>query len=292
MREIQSRFYTVAGNRESAYRIQLAECSRTDLEAVIGTGSLFREKRLVLLEEPGEADGAAAEFLASKIDACASSDDVFVAWDSKSQKNAHGLLKILISKAAKIQEFSPLSPRAVAGFLEEELRERRITLSAKEKYNLIASYNGNTWLFIQNLETQALRGEDMECAGSRRKKAEYTVFSFTDAFGLRQRAKTICIFYELIHDGIEPERLFWALSGHLRALLSVGSLVHAGVRAAEIPKRVAFHPFVVKKAAEQIQRFSLEELTLLYQRLTMLDFEIKQSRGDVTLGLERILLSL
>ncbi len=292
MREIQDRFYVVAGNRESAYRIQLAECSRTDLEAVIGTGSLFREKRLVLLEEPGEADDTAAEFLESKIDACASSDDVFVAWDSKSQKNAHGLLKILISKAAKIQEFSPLSPHAVAGFLEEELRERRITLSAKEKHNLIASYNGNTWLFIQNLETQALRGQDLERAGLRRKKAEYTVFSFTDAFGLRQHTEALKIFHALLQNGIEPERLFWALIGHLRALMSVGSLVHAGVRTAEIPKRAALHPFVVKKAAVQIQRFSLEELTSVYKRLTLLDFEIKQSRGDAALGLERILLSL
>src|SRR3990167_11068449 len=55
LREITDRFYALAGGRESAVRIVLPESSRQEVKLMLNTGSLFRDKQLIVLEEPGSA---------------------------------------------------------------------------------------------------------------------------------------------------------------------------------------------------------------------------------------------
>lgn len=293
MREITERFYAVAGSSESVYRVVLSECSREALEAVLGTGSLFRDKRLVLLEEPSEAPADVLQFLESKLALCAASDDVFVIWDRVAQTGATDFIKTSIAHAAKAQEFSKLSPHARAGFVDEELTERGISLSAKEKQELLREQNGDSWRLVQSIEKRALGAADGSIFPTHRKEADRRMFfSFTDACGLRQRAEAWKLFHELLQDGAEPERIFWALISHLKTLLSVGSLLTSGIHTVDIHRMIGLHPFVVKKAVTQARYFSERELASLYSQLALLDFETKQSRGDLALGVERIVLSL
>ncbi|TSC80331.1 MAG: DNA polymerase III subunit delta [Parcubacteria group bacterium Gr01-1014_29] len=291
VREITDHFYRVSGGAEGAYRVALSECLLKDVEATAGTASLFRTKRFVLFEEPSAASADIAQFLEKKLPSYATSDDVFVFWDRSPGKGAgEALLRKIADHAAKTQEFGRMAPRAVVKFFDEEALARGVALLPREKQELIAEAAGDSWRLVQLIEKYAL--------GMNRERPRHeelqnrTVFSFTDACGLGKRQEAWLLLQRMLRHGFTAERLFWALLGHIRTLIRVGSLVESGVSAADVPRAAGVHPFVAKKAMTQAARFSIPELSRLFGTLSQLDYETKQSRGDVTLGLERIVLSL
>ncbi len=292
VREIVRRFNAVAGGGESAYRLILPECSRADVEVITESASLFRDKRLVVLEEPCGAGQDVTQFIESKLGLWAASPDVFVVWEGATQKKSGDILFSIAAHAAKVQEFSRMSGRKLTEFLDEELKGRGIMLTTKEKWDVLAAADGNSWRLVQLLEMCALGAVHNGVPATALPAGEQIVFSFTDACGQRKRTEAWKLLHALIRQGIEPQRMFWALVSHVRALIWTGSLSRSGAPADDLARISRMHPFAAKKAAAQARNFSERELAAIHAQLSTLDFEVKQSRGDIILGLEKIVLSL
>ncbi len=295
VREITDRFYAVAGARESAVRLILPESSREELEQVITTGSLFRKKRLVVLEDPSEAAADVAGYLEERVKMLAASDDIFVVWDRSVNANT-GILASVARGATKIQDAKRLGAPGAARFLEEEAKERGIALGAAAKKRILADYAGDSWHMMQELEKSALSGSlpDYDTKGTAmvNDQPDQMLFTLQDAFGLGERTKAWCLYHSLIRLGMESEKIFWRLLSSARAIASVGALMQSGAAAGDMPRLLGMHPFVVKKAAFAASRIPEQKRGHTHTALCLLDFEIKQGRGDLSLGLERILLSL
>ena len=56
-----------------------------------------------------------------------------------------------------------------------------------------------------------------------------------------------------------------------------------------ILKASQLHPFVVKKAIEQSQKFELEELKKIYQKLFKIDLDIKRGRVEPETALDMLI---
>ncbi len=294
LRDIEDRFYAVAGGRESAVRIVLSESSRLEVEQVLTTGSLFRNKRLFILEEPSAAAADAAVYLEEKLPLLVKSDDIYVIWD-RVPTPKQGFFAAAASSAVKAQEFKRLTAQESARFLDEEARMRGISPSSVQKRRILMDAGGDSWRMVQELEKAAISPPSKYLTGElipASSNDDRAIFSLMDAYGLSQRAKAWQIYNTLVHAGMEPEKIFWRLLSHTRTLLSIYSLMQRGAAAADIPRAAGVHPFVAKKAAVLAARVSLSDLTGKHASLVNLDFQAKQSRGDVALGLERILLNL
>lgn len=295
LREITDRFYALAGGRESAVRIVLPESSRQEVELMLKTGSLFRDKQLIVLEEPGSATADVVAHVEKQLPQFAKSDDIYVLWDRMPFNGKAGFGAVAMGHATKVQEFSRLTAEGSARFLDEEARLRSVSLSAMEKRNILARFSGDSWALIGALEKAALKNEHIDekiivSAGA--EPDDRLIFNLTDAHGLSERAKAWQIYTTLLGAGMEPENIFWRLISHIKTVLSVSSLVERGVAMGDIPRMTKAHPFVVKKAAAAALRISGDKLKKQHTSLVLLDFQTKQSRGDMALGLERILLSI
>jgi len=293
LREITDRFYTFAGGRESAVRIVLPESSRFEVEQAVTTGSLFRNKQLFVIEEPSEAAVDVVVYLEEQLPKFAKSDDIYVIWDRKTFSGTAGFGAIAIKYAAKAQEFGHLTAQGSARFLEEEARLRGITLSNSRKRNILTLFSGDSWKIIQALEKSALENEkNEEVSSADTALDDRLIFSLTDAYGLSERVKAWRIYATLLDAGMEPENIFWRLISHVRTTLSIYSLVQRGVPVGDMARIAGVHPFVAKKAAAVAARIPGQNLKCRHAALVSLDFQTKQSRGDMALGLERILLSI
>lgn len=296
LQEIADRFYTVAGGRESVVRIVVPESSRFELEQVLTTGSLFRSKRLFIVEEPSDAPADAVAYLEEQLPMLAKSDDIYVIWDRIPASAKAGFITAGVAHAAKAQEFGQLGADGAARFLDGEAHARGITLNSSEKRHILTNAGGDSWRMIQQLEKSALAKESSNAGVSDATvmdmPADRALFSLLDAYGLLQGAKAWQIYIMLVRFGVEPDKIFWRVLSHTKTILSIYSLIQRGVAMADIPREAGVHPFVVKKIALTAARMPMRELTRRYTALVSLDFQTKQSRGDLTLGLERILLSL
>lgn len=296
VRDITDHFYAVAGSNASVVRIILSEHSKQEVDAAVTTGSLFCNKRLVLIEEPSDAPADVLQYMESKLPALASSADVFIIWDREPTGSGEAFITTATSHATKVQEYKNLTAQGAARFVEDEARTRGISLSAADKQQLLSGFSGDSWKLIQQMEQKALgvAGSPTKTYGVSPEalKDKRLLFSLVDAYGLRQRAKAWHIYHALLRDGVEPEKIFWTLMSHARTVIHISSLLRNGVRTAELPRRAGVHPFVAKKAAAEAEHVSQQDLLLAHSRLCDLDLKTKQGQGDTTLGLERILLTL
>ena len=238
--EIAAKFVEVAGGNEAVTRIFVPDHSLDSLRALLETGSLFRKKRLVVLEDVFSVDTEIAAFLVENASLLEEGEDIFILEGRIRDTEGEELYAKLKKHATKSQEFKEVPPRATP----------------------------------------------------KAPSSGINVFAFTDAIGARRRLDALIIFHRLLRDGETAEKIFWTLLWHIKSLATIHALRSAGEDAATIARKAKMHPFVVKKGLAQAANFSLAELSHIYEQLSDLDLQIKQSRGDSVLGLERIVLAL
>lgn len=286
-REIVDKFVQVAGGTEAVTRLYAPDYTLADVRPLVETGSLFRDKRLVVLEEVSAAAKDVAVFFEEKASALQTAEDIFLFWD-RGLEDAHPL-PALIKNATKAQEFKRLAGTALSRWIDAEVESRNIKASPAEKKNLAARTAGDTWRIHHELEKMYTDRSSEAVAPS---VSSPTVFQLTDAIGLRQRTQALAFFHALLSGGEAPEKIFSTISWHMRSLASIKELSDQGTDQAAMARATKLHPFVIKKASVQASNFSRQEISRLYEQLSELDTETKQNRRDLTIGLERILLSL
>ena len=300
MREIEARFLKVAGGDSGPLRKALSEASmlRVDaeeggLEALSGSlesGSLFAERRLVVVEHAMKADEAVQLFLQERLERLAASKDVFIFWEAIAELPEHKLASELKDRAAKVQEFKKPSKAASERRLSETLKEKGVSLTVFQKEELLARAGDNLWRLESELEKMLLDVEKRETSAA--KAASPNIFALTDALGAKDKRRALWLMYRFTEDGIQPERMFWTVAWHLKNLVVFRSFLDAGHDVAYAIKATKQNPFVVKKGMEQARKFTRTELGRLYRQLVDLDLDAKRNKADMALGLERLVLSI
>lgn len=85
---------------------------------------------------------------------------------------------------------------------------------------------------------------------------------------------------------------FFSLVGHFRLLVQTRQLLDDGLKAPEIAKALSIHPFRAERLAGQARRFSRRALDALYQRLSVLDLEMKTGKIEASLAMETFVAAL
>jgi DNA polymerase III delta subunit len=108
------------------------------------------------------------------------------------------------------------------------------------------------------------------CAG------EWPIYPFLDQLGMRNLRATIGLLSEATHE--DPHRLFFALSHHLRRLLTVKLLVDERLSLAQIATTIGQPEWLLRRHSGQAKSFSRQELIFLLDKGITLDMAIKSGR--------------
>lgn len=289
-REIYERFVAVAGSADATVRVSVPALSAAEVRAVLETGSLFRNKRLVILEDAHESAADVAEFLTHAAPTLAASGDIFLFLDGNSDAKSP-LATALREHAVKAQEFKKPSAVTLASWVDAEAKTAAGTLSAREKRHIVERAHGNMWRLAHEFEKMVLTPAHMRDDGSV-SASSASIFSFTDAFGARRRRDAVAILHQLLREGADSKHVFSTLLWHMRTLASIRDLAERGGDRLSIAKQTKLHPFVVQKGLAQARAFTASNIARIYRLLSELDIDVKQNRADLALGLERIALSV
>jgi DNA polymerase III delta subunit len=118
------------------------------------------------------------------------------------------------------------------------------------------------------------------------------IFELVDAIADKNQRRALRVLYNHLESGVDPHYIFSMIVYQFRNLLKVKELVKNALPYTGIVKKTGLHPYVVKKAFEQCNRFSLEELKRLFNQLARLDIETKSGRIDIAEGLYQFIFSL
>jgi DNA polymerase-3 subunit delta len=77
-----------------------------------------------------------------------------------------------------------------------------------------------------------------------------------------------------------------------RNLIEVKDLIEKGEKIPQIKNRIELHPFVLEKILRISQKFKIEELRKIYQRIFNFDLAIKTGKIEPDLALDLFLAQL
>ena len=205
------------------------------------------------------------------------------------------LVDAVKTAGGEIREFRAPKAGQLASWIENEARERGMTLAAGAARELAGRVGGyvvdndadrrnQTRMASLELDKLALYrdGEPVSTDDVKALVSEAvpgSVWALTDAVGLRDVARATTLLDRLAPVTPEPVMLS-VLHRRIRELIEVGDHLDAGVDEASLPRALGLHPFRVQQLAIQARRWTAAELAAALDGLLELDATVKGAPGS------------
>jgi DNA polymerase-3 subunit delta len=121
---------------------------------------------------------------------------------------------------------------------------------------------------------------------------EYSVFSLLDCIGRKDSGGSLALLNKLIAQGENPISLLAMTAKQLRTILLCCSLREEGLSEAQMSKKIAGHPFAVKKSIEQSRYFTTDKTKEGIKLCLETDYGIKSGKIREKAALELLLVRL
>ncbi len=189
------------------------------------------------------------------------------------------------------QHFRLPSPHEMTGWILKEVQRLDGKIDSRAAADLANALGNDTLLVSKEIEKlliytareRAITSEDVHelCSPVDRED----IFSMVDAIA-SGNAKTALRLLDISLQKQPEPMVFAMIVGHFRQLIIAAEMVAEGRSAIEIAREVRKPDFVGSKLINQVRRFTLTELDDIYQRLVLLDMQIKDNRMPPDLALE------
>jgi len=272
----------------------LKEKNFQDFREVFRIKSMFKEKKLLILENASVNKDFQEKFLAVKKDFL-NSEDIILFYESKniSRDKFFNFLK----NNAKCQEFQPLNSQKLKDWAKNEFEKIGARINPKALEELIDFAGNDLWRLSNEIKKLAafrkngiIETKDIELLT--RPNIETDIFKTIDAIAQKNKKQALKLISEHLGKGDSPLYLLSMINYQFRNLLVVKDLVEKHKQYDVILKKSGFHPFVVKKSYFQCRKFSFQELKKIYQKIFQIDFQIKTGKIDPQIALDLFILEI
>lgn len=252
------------------------------------SATLFRQRTLLVIENAVAAKKDYAKLFEVLCPAWKDDSETFVIfWERDISAKKKKIAEFLKKYAAKTQEFMAPDRAALRRLVLEEAKERGIMLG-RDAIEALVSVGGDSWAMVRELEKIELQTQSAKRqTQNERRMTNFGVqnlsfgikpYHLTDAV-IEGRRDALRLWHAIKKTAaIEDIMLLGAFVNSVRGMLFLKSAKNAGERA-RIANEERMHDFVARKLAAQSERFSLDELKKIYQRL--LDADILAKTGSL-----------
>ncbi|MBU1130846.1 DNA polymerase III subunit delta [Patescibacteria group bacterium] len=270
----------------SGLNIAVFEDENFDLEkfnSAAGQSGFLVAKRLIiiknlLLNKPAKE---LAESLVELLDRLKGSENIFVFYENGIPDRRTGLFKKL-GQSKLVQTFEPLENTKLDNWIKKYIEESGGKIE-KDALDLLLSFVGdNLWQLTSELDklmafknNQAIKKEDVEQFVTA--KLNENIFGLSDALAVDNKKEAVRLLKEQLAVGLNEIYLLTMMTRQFRILAEIKSLLSQGVPQAHIASKLKLHPFVVKKALPQANKFTLAKFKKIYQQLVELDKKMKST---------------
>ena len=295
---------------EAVERVSALETSGPDVIGLCNAGTLFGDRRLVLVEDVDGRRGAdgrlsggwKAADTASVVDYLEAPAVGTVLALVGHEVKRDGALAKACAGAGDVLEYAP-PKRNIGHWVAERFAQQGVRAEPDACAALVHLVGEDLDALATEIEKIATWAAG-EPVGEREVEelvapvAETPVFTLTDAWAGGDTAGAIAASEAILERESRPRRdtvprLAAALIGHVGRLQRLKRLASDGVRPREAARTLRMHPFYAEKVARQAEGFSEEDLRDAIVRLAALDLALKgEGRLPADLELQRAVVDL
>lgn len=268
LNEIETQYRNINKGALNLEKFNAIEIDFKDFLDSLNQQSMFVVKKLFFLENIFLSDSFKKEF-PKHIDKISKSADVLVLVERTKIKNTLKLFKILTEKAM-CQEFEILSGVKLKNWANKEFSKNNAEISSFALNKLIAFSGNDLWRLnneIKKLSTYTKNVTEKEVELFVNSTIESEIFKTIDSIAQKDKTKALHLLENHLTEGESPFYILKMFAWQFRNIL----LVKAG-------KKGGMHPFVFRKTLALAQRFSLEELKEIFNKIFETDKNIKTGK--------------
>jgi len=280
----------IGADRESGLQVfRGEETTWSRLVDNVGMGSLFAERRAVVVRNADALKGDGEEVTAYLEDPTPGVTLVLLA--AKPDKRTR-VWKCLLEKAM-VTPADPPKGRALRGFVEDRLRQRKLRLSEAGAFELISRVGQDLRRLmgeIDKLEAFAAGGskatlsaEDVAAVMGR--GMAQPLYKLADAFAARRGLLAWELMSGLLEEGEAAQRILATLHRSLRQVRGAKALQQRRASREEVIKRLQLLPFKAGDVLQAASRWSEPDLARALRALGQADRRMKTGlAAEVALG--------
>jgi len=254
--------------------------------------SMFDEKKLIVLSNTFSNKDFQENFIKNAKDFC-NSEDIYLFYDENKISAKDRFLKFL-QKEGKCQEFSHLDAQDLKKWLKKEMAEYKVEISPKALDRLINFVGGDLWQLSNEIKKlvnfkkgKKIEPEDIETLVKPR--IETDIFGTIDSIARKNKKRALELIHLHLEKGDNPLYLFSMINFQFRNLLIIKDLIEKHSPYPVILKKSGLHPFVVKKTYQLADKFTLEDLKKIYQKIFQVDLSIKTGKLKPEVALDLLI---
>jgi DNA polymerase-3 subunit delta len=264
----------------------------TDLGKIneaVASSSLFSRKRMIIIErifsnKSKNLTNSLEELFRKK-----ENDNIVIFWDdiSGEKMSKNKFFNFLMAQKFS-QNFKALSNLEASNWIIKEAGNNKIKINLQAANAMVAMFGNDLWTLNNEIEklvnqkqgegSDEINVEDISRLEGG--KIDENIFAFTDAISQKNKAQALSLFEKEMEAGAADVYLVHMIIRQFRILLQVRQGFESGLSPQQIAGQLKIHPFVVNKTLQQVQKFDLELLKKIFNRLVEIDSGIKSGSSD------------
>jgi len=317
IKELKTKFFQEIDPNEHSFNVlDGATVDLNEISQTVNTGSLFTKKRLTLIENIfANKKVSVLEELLDYLQKnnLEKSDDILVVYEPKLKNQKGKIVKAspngekdspLNAKEKKLfeflsqqkftQEFKPLTPAELAGWIRTEVEKRGGAIKPTAITELINYSNNDLWQINNEIEKLVNYKLAVEITSSDIEKicspaVDDNIFALTDALGSKNKSLALKILEDQYHLDVADEYLLAMLLRQFKIILQLKVALDSGENPSKIGPALGLHPYVAQKSAGQAKYFTLAQLKGIISNLTHLDYLNKTGQTNFKTGLNLLI---
>jgi len=273
----------------------LKEGNFQDFQNEIQSVSMFAEKKLIVLQDALGNKNFIEDFLKNSKKLIESKDVILFYENGEPPKNKFvGFLK----KYGKSQEFALLEGEKLKNWIIKEFENYKAPLQVKIEpgaLELLINYVGNNLWQMENeikklvnyTNGQRIKMKDVELLI--KPKIETDIFETIDAIASKNKKQALELIHKHLEKGDTPLYLLSMINFQFRNLLIIKDLIQKYHSPYVLSRATNFHPYIIKKSYSLAQKFTIQELKKIYQKIFKVDLDIKTGRVEPGVALDLLI---
>jgi DNA polymerase-3 subunit delta len=267
----------------------LNEKSFEDFKDEFQSISMFAEKKLIILEGAFAHQTFKENFL--KISKkFVSSKDIILFYEIEEPPKSDSLFKFL-KKYAKSQEFKLLEGESFKNWVKKEIENYKVKINPDALEKLTDYVGNNLWQMVNEIgklvsykKNKIIEVKDIELLV--RPKIEPEIFKTIDAIASKNKKQALELIHKHLEKGDSPLYLLSMINFQFRNLLIIRDLIEKNKSPYTLFKKAKLHPYVIKKSYSQAQKFKINELKKIYQKIFQIDLALKTGKVEPETALD------
>ena len=279
-------------------RINGAKIDADELNKHISTHDLFSQKKFLVIENMADKNNKLQENIINFLKKLKFNElDFLIFYDSQVDKRSI-IFKVLNSKADEIYAFDLLKPAEMEVWLRKKCQAINLNINKDNLKKLSVALGDDTWLAMSELQKlkaytngEEVQYEDIDKMV--RGKLDDDIFKLTDMIANNNnKSQALKLLKDQIESGSNEIYLLTMIVRQFRILIQLKSFLSKTSNTFQAAKTLNLHPFVVQKSLPMVSKYPIEKLKNIFQKLLKVDLQLKSSKVQGEVLLEKFVLEM